>query len=262
MNKWVKKSIKLASGRGYLDKLSKVYPVSVNVARKLSVAEQKRIKTAFSKRDGKLLITTLLDFKRFPVDDPYIGFLRRDKSAIDRNPKTVKRISNHLFKIGIEGIISGIQRPKSSSRQFGQYFRNYLNGLGYPVLTDANFIKAKGVAVLAGGDASLKKFAKTHLGYREKKGLDLVFKKGDKFFIGEAKFISASGGTQDKSFRETMGFIKNRSAGAQHIAVLDGVVWAASNNVRGKNLYDDVRKLSEGKLVMSALLLKKFIKKI
>ena len=262
MNKWVKKSIKLASGRGYLDKLSKVYPVSVNVARKLSVAEQKKIKTAFSKRDGKLLITTLIDFKRFPVDDPYIGFLRRDKSAIDRNPKTVKRISSHLFKIGVEGIINGIQRPKSSSRQFGQYFRNYLNRLGYPALPDADFLKTKGVAVLAGGDTSLKKFAKTYLGYREKKGLDLVFKKGDRFFVGEAKFISASGGTQDKSFRETMSFIKKRSSRAQHMAILDGVIWAASNNIRSQNLYNGIQKLHEGRMAMSSLLLKEFIRRL
>ena len=260
MNKWVKKSIDLADGHGYLDKLSAIYPVAVNISRKLGVAEQKKIKEVFSKKDAKLLIATLLNFARFPIDDPYIGFFRRDKSAIDRNPKTIKRIGAHLFKIGTDGIIAGIQRPKSSSRQFGQYFRNYIGRLGYPALNSNDFLKYKKTAFLNGGDAALKKFAKEHLGYRGSKGLDLVFRKADMFFIGEAKFISASGGTQDKSFRETMSFVKKGSVKAAHIAVIDGVVWATFAGVGGKNLYDGVKRLQEKKFVMSALLLKQFLK--
>ena len=47
MNKWVEKSIKLAKGRGYLDKLSKVYPVASNIIRELSVSEIEEIKKMF-----------------------------------------------------------------------------------------------------------------------------------------------------------------------------------------------------------------------
>jgi len=261
MNKWVEKSIKLAKGRGYLDKLSKVYPVASNIIRELSVSEIEEIKKVFAKRDCKSLISKLLYFKRFPIDDPYIGFLRRDQSAIDRNPKTIKRICYRLFKLGVSGIVSGIQRPKSSSRQFGQHFKNYLKVIGYLILNDTKFLNFKGAAFLKGGDAALKKFAKKHLGYRGGKGLDLIFKKNGKFFIGEAKFISTSGGTQDKSFREIISFVKRRSAGAQHIAIIDGVVWANPANPRGRNLYGSVRRLPENKFVISALLLKEFIKK-
>ena len=188
--------------------------------------------------------------------------MRRDQTAIDRNPKTIKRICYQLFKLGANGIVSGIQRPKSSSRQFGQHFKNYLKTIGYPILGDAEFLNFKDVAFLKGGDAALKKFAKRHLGYRGGKGLDLIFKKNGKLFIGEAKFISASGGTQDKSFREIISFVKRRSAGAQHIAIIDGVVWANPANSRGRNLYDSVRRLPASKFVMSALLLKEFIKKL
>ncbi len=259
MNKWVKKSIELANGRGYLDNLSTIYPVELNTSRELSNQEKEGIRSIFEKGDRKELVLFLLSFNRFPIDDPYIGFLRRDVSAIDRNPRTIKRISDQLFKIGVEGIVSGIQRPKSSSRQFGQYFKNCLPTLGHPVLEAEDFLKIKGTAFLKGGDKSLKIFAKKYLGYKGKKGLDLVFKKNNNFFIGEAKFISASGGTQDKSFRETMDFLRKKSSKAKHIAILDGVVWAAHKNSNTAQLYGSVKRLSEGKVVISALLLKDFI---
>lgn len=256
MNYWVEKSIKLAQGKGYLDKLSLVYPVSINTVRKLSSTEKQLVEEAYGKRSTRLLIETLFSFKRFPVDDPYIGFLRKDASAIKRNPKTVKRIGQQLFRLGPVGIVKGIERPKSSSRQFGQHFKNYASKLGYPVLNEEDFLKSKGIAFLEGGDAKLKKFAKTHLGYRGGKGLDLVFRIENRHFIGEAKFISTPGGTQDKSFRETMSFVSKRSQKAEHIAIVDGVVWAPTTE---RNLYGKLRKLPPKKLIMSALLLKQFI---
>src|SRR3989338_1278262 len=256
MNSWVEKSINIAQGVGYLDKLSAVYPVTINKIRKLSSVEEQRIGEIYRKKDARLLIEVLLDFKRFPFDDPYIGFLRKDRSAMRRNPKTVKRIGEQLFELHPVGIISGIERPKSSSRQFGQHFRNYIEKLRYPVLNDANFLKSTKVAFLGGGDARLKTFAKRYLGYRGEKGLDLVFCVGGKYFIGEAKFISMSGGTQDKSFRETITFVKGKSENAQHIAIVDGVVWAMTTE---KNLYNSIRKLPQDRFMLSSLLLKEFI---
>jgi len=134
MNAWVEKSIKMARGNGYLDKLQKVYPVSVNAIRKLDPQEKQDIIQAYKKKNARLLIETLLSFERFPIDEPYIGFFRKDNSAMKRNPKTVKRIGEQLFKLGVEGIIEGIERPKSASRQFGQYFKIYIQTLGFPVL--------------------------------------------------------------------------------------------------------------------------------
>jgi len=261
MNRWVKKSIELADGKGYLDRLSAVYPVELNTSRELSAQEKEEIRKIFETRNRKQLILSLLNFSRFPIDDPYIGFLRKDISSIDKNPKTIKRISDHLFKIGVEGIISGMQRPKSSSRQFGQYFKNYLITLGCPVLHSEDFLNYRGEAFLKGGDKSLKVFAKKYLGYKGGKGLDLIFKKNNNFFIGEAKFISTSGSTQDKSFRETMDFIKKKSNKAKHIAILDGIIWVARGKYKNSGLYSGIRRLSEEKIVMSTLLLKEFIER-
>lgn len=259
MNKWVKESLSLAAGQGYLDKLSKVYPVSINTIRVLSGAEKKSITAAFKKGNGIQLINTLLNFKRFPIDDPYIGFIRKDANALSKNPKTLKRISDHLFGLGIDGIVAGIQRPMSSSRQFGQLFRSYARNLGFKIFTNEDiFLNSNGVAIFDGGDAELKRIAKKHFGYNGRKGLDLILKKNKHVFLGEAKFISTSGGTQAKSFRETMSFVKMSSSAAKHIAIIDGVIWAQGSSYRN-NLYGQLHKLSEDKYVMSALLLKRFI---
>ncbi len=105
MNKWVEKSVKLANSYGYLDKLLKVYPVNLTMNREISEEEKDRIKKVLLKKNRKELIKVLLEFKKFPIDDPYIGFIRKDKSALDKNPKTVSRISRRLLRLGLEGIL-------------------------------------------------------------------------------------------------------------------------------------------------------------
>ena len=259
MNKWVEKSIDLAKKSNYLDNLVKVYPIDVGVVVKAS-NDYKIVKDAFKKHNGSELLLELLKFKRFPVDDPYVGFFRKDKTAIKRNPQTVKRITDNLFKIGMGKIMSGIERQKSSSRQFGQLFRNYVKKLGYPVLSDSQKFLSSKVAFLDGGDQFLKNFAKKELGYKGEKGLDLILKVNDKFFIGETKFISAKGGTQDKSFREAMAFVKKSSKFSQHIAILDGIIWL--NDKKKGNLYSKLLKLKPGQVALSALLLDDLIKSV
>ena len=104
---------------------------------------------------------------------------------------------------------------------------------------------------------------KKRLGYRGKKGLDMVLKIGSKFIIGEAKFITASGGTQDKSFREGIAFINQKNKNINRMVILDGVVWLVSQKKRKNkklSLYDTVINLGNNKIALSALLLKDFIK--
>ncbi len=259
MNYWVNKSIQLAKNANYLDRLLDVYPVHLDVPKKGESKEYKIIKSAFKNRNRKGLLLELLKLKRFPVDDPYIGFLRRDRSAINRNPKTIKRITGRLFKTGITELIAGVEQAKSPSRRFGQLFRVYLKTLRIPVVSAKDF-KKKRIAILEGSDATLKNFAAQELGYRGDKGLDLVLKINKQFYIGETKFISTPGGTQDKSFRETMTFINKPGKFAKRIAILDGVVWLTnSTKKQHTNLYSNLLKLKSDQLVMSALLLKEFI---
>jgi len=161
--------------------------------------------------------------------------------------------------MGFDNLIIGASRAKTPSRQIGQLFRKYLHKLGYPVLPRDKFLKNKKIAILDGGDEALMKFAKEELGYKGQKGLDLVLKIDNKFIIGEAKFISMSGGTQDKSFREGISFVKHKSKKAIHIAILDGVVWLIKKNKK-PTLYETTINLKNNQIAFSALLLKEFIK--
>jgi len=256
-NVWVRASIDAAYSKGYLDRLSSVYPISLNVGREVDEEDVKTIKAAFKKGNKKELISVLLGLKRFPIDDAYIGFIRRNRKALDSNPVTIRRIGERLVNMGLEAILEGARRPQSTSRQMGPSFRNWLCKQ-YPVLKPSEFLSSRQTAVLHGNDAALKEFARRELGYRGQKGLDLVVKAGNRFLIGEAKLISSSGGTQHKSFRETMTFIKSQQGRATRIAVLDGVVWLSSP--RGKDLFQGIKKLKENQIAISALLLPKLIK--
>src|SRR3989338_7184691 len=107
MNIWVEKSRNLAKKSNYLDRLADVYPLNKSIISKSS-NDYKIIKDAFKKHNRKELLSELLKFKRFPIDDPYIAFFRKDKTAITRNHKTVKRITDYLFKIGMGEVMAGI----------------------------------------------------------------------------------------------------------------------------------------------------------
>src|SRR3989344_3983690 len=131
MNKWVKKSLELSAAPGYLDALHKIYPVDISEVRPADTKAEKAIKVAFQHRDKSKLIFTLLALARFPVDDPYIGFIRKDKAALGRNPKTLVRIYGRLKSLGLRGILAGVRKPASSSRKMGPAFAKWLHTLGY-----------------------------------------------------------------------------------------------------------------------------------
>ena len=268
MNQWVKQSIKLANGPKYLDKLSQIYPVGLSGdGVRLSKEEIQNIKKLFKARNKRKLLDALIELERFPYDEPYIGFFRADASAIKRNPKTTKRIVENLKRMGVKKVIAGANKAKSESRKFGQSFRKWIqNESGASVYKDKEaFLKAKGIAFFDGGDNKLKEVAKKHFGYRRKKGLDFVARAYGTPVIGEAKFISTSGGTQDKSFREGIEFLKKRSGTTIYVAILDGVVWSRNaklyTNGR-KNLYGSLEKLDKKHVAISALLLKDFLRSL
>src|SRR5688572_7167570 len=105
MNKWTRKSIKLANEPGYLDNLSAVYVMNVNPERPLTPELEKKIRLAFKKRDTRALIHFLLQPEVFPVKDSYVGFLRKKPDAIDQNSATAKRIGERLYSMGIDSIL-------------------------------------------------------------------------------------------------------------------------------------------------------------
>lgn len=231
MNIWTKRSIELVKNSGYLDALCEIYIMNVNPERPLTLEVEKKIRSAYRERDTKALMELLIAAPVFPIKDSYIGFLRLNPKAIDQNPKTIKRIGERLYSLGIEGIIKEATRPKETNRQLGHAFRTWLPKLGYPVLPLSDFDSAKGTAILKGSDTVLAGYAKSRLGCRLSKGIDFLLKKEEKFLIGEAKFLTTPGGEQDRGFDDASNFIKGRTRpNVTRIALLDGYIWLEKTN--------------------------------
>ena len=99
MNYWTKQSIELANQRNYLDLLYKIYPMSHNLRREITSEVEEKLFKYHSERKKKKLLNLLLDQEVFPIKDSYIAYLKRDRTAIERNPKTVNRITSILYEM-------------------------------------------------------------------------------------------------------------------------------------------------------------------
>lgn len=255
MNKWIKKSAILANAPGYLDKLQSVYPVTLTQERAIPEEVVQELKKIFDLRDDEKLIMQLLSFDKFPIKDPYVAFLRRNKGVfVKRNPETVKRICEQLYSLGFNGMLKGMKEPKEFNRQIGVLFKKWLPTLGFPIVTEPEFERHQGVCLLSGSDNFLKTYAQNKLGYDIDKGIDMIAKAGKTyFFLGEAKFLTDYGGHQTAQFEDalrTASFEKENTIG---IAILDGVVW-----IKGENkMFQRIRKSEQ--VILSALLLKDFL---
>ena len=209
MNSWVRESVRIANSPGYLDKLSKIYVMRVNPERPLPPTIAVKMKNAFKKRQSKALIRLLLNHAEvFPVKDSYVGFLRMKPKAIVENPRTARRIAKRLYSLGSRRMIQEATRPIETNRQLGNMFQKWLGTLGYKGVSEEEILKSKrGIVMLEGGDKAKARFARTKLGCKLRKGIDLVIKKDRKYIIGEAKFLTTPGGEQDGGFYDAQSFV-------------------------------------------------------
>jgi hypothetical protein len=257
MNHWTKLSIEYANQRSYLDDLFQVYPLTPELTREISHKKWERVESAFNQEDNEKLFNAVLDLDLFPIKDSYVGFFRQDKSAIERNPKTIARICGMLRQMGLDKIYEKSSLPKETNRQMGPLFRNWLNKgtLGvFPVSLD-EFTSTKENAVLDGSDKVLKDFARENLNFSRDKGLDFVARFNGKYVIGEAKFVSSEGGNQNKSFLDADRTLSTENTNATIIAILDGVLYIKSKKQMYKALTSTHLKFN----VMSALVLRDFL---
>jgi hypothetical protein len=249
MNKWIKKSIKLTNSRGYLDRLYSIYPILNNSERPLDREVKKKIRRALAMRSNKPLIAALLVADVFPIKHSYVAFLRAKPDAINLNPKIIARIGRIVRKMSVRRIFKEMERPIESNRQMGPMFRKWLRHQGYRFVDEDVFLKpARSAAFLNGSDTALKNFCNKRLSARLKKGPDLVFKIKRKYFIGEAKFVTAFGGHQGGQISDAMKLLHRRAGKATRIAIYDGVIWL------NEGLF-----VREDRVAISALLFKKFI---
>lgn len=262
MNLWTQKSIELAAQSNYLDQLYRVYPMSINLRRELPLQTQNEIRIHLDNKDGKKLLHVLLKQEIFPIKDSYVAYLKRDKTAIDRNPATVSRLAGILIEMGFDEILDKTTVPKETNRQIGPLFKNWIasGALGVPVTDNVDaFLNYQGNIVFNAGDRAMEVFAKTHLGYQHNKGLDFIAKFNQTFIIGEAKFLTDFGGHQNAQFNDALATMRASLAPCSRrvktIAILDGVLYIAGRN----RMFADLARFDDNEVVVSAVLLRDYL---
>ena len=262
MNIWTEKSINLANQRNYLDLLYKVYPMSINLRREIDENVVKKIKKYYDDKENSDFLKILLEQDIFPIKDSYIAYLKRDKTAIERNPNTVNRISSMLYEMGWNEILEKLTVPKETNRQIGPLFKKWidLKYLGANITKDAKvFLNSTDNIIFNSSDAEMKEFAKKYLGYNRDKGLDFIAKFNKKFLIGEAKFLTDFGGHQNAQYEDAISTLKTSLSKTNYevikIAILDGVLYIKSNN----KMYKSLSNFSNDEVIISAVLLRDYL---
>jgi hypothetical protein len=250
-------SIEYASQRSYLDDLFKVYPTIPEGLRDIDETLWGNVEEAFKKKDNISLIEHLLDFDLFPIKDSYVAYLKRDRSALERNPATVARLSGRLYEMGLDDIYERCSQPKETNRQIGPLFKRWLDNksLGIQPTGVDEFLKTEENAILKASDAEMMAFAREHLNYKHEKGLDFLARFNGTYVLGEAKFLTDFGGHQNAQFNDAIATLKAKGVKATTVAILDGVIYIESNNKMYKEITGKYRKEN----IMSALVLRDFL---
>ena len=263
MNYWTMLSVDFAQQRNYLDELYKVYPIMPNMRREISKSSEEKVREAFEKNNNVMLVKELLKLDLFPIKDSYVAYLKKDKSAIDRNPQTINRIAGTLFQMGIEEIINKCTEPKETNRQIGPMFKRWLDtgAIGVPILRDAEkFLNYNDNCIFNVSDAEMEKFAKKYLGFKREKGIDFIAKFNNKYVIAEAKFITDMGGHQNAQFDDAVRTMQSSfedkivANEVIPIAIMDGVLYIKGNH----KLYRYLENHKE-QIIISSLLLREFL---
>jgi len=257
MNHWTQLSIEYANQRSYLDDLFHVYPTIPDGIREIDKGIWNSVEKAFLKKNNDLLIRELLKLDLFPIKDSYVAYLKRDLSAIERNPRTINRICGRLYELGLDKLYERCSEPKETNRQIGPMFRNWLRkkSLGITPVGLEQFLANKNDAILDGSDQSITDFAMQKLKYTHDKGLDFVARFNGKYVIGEAKFLTDFGGHQNAQFNDAISTITTQGVKAVTVAILDGVLY-----IKGKNkMYKQITETYNQHNIMSVLVLRDFL---
>jgi hypothetical protein len=267
MNFWAEKSIDIANKGPYLDRLFEIYPVVPNGNRSLSDDQKEAIRIAHSEKIDDNLIDTLLDLDVFPISNSYVAYFKRDHEAIHRNPTIVHFLCEFLYEMTIEEIFQNCQTPIQSSRQIGPMFKRWVDSgsLGIPVFRDAKeFLVSKKDGILSLGDAALKDFVQTNLGYNLEKGLDLLARVKGTYLFGEAKFLTDFGGAQNNQFNSAFGLSETQFPSNQKckkaigISILDGICYIKNTGM----MYSKISQSKSNQVILSALLLGDYLKSL
>ena len=228
MNIWTQNSIELANQRNYLDLLYRVYPISENARREISGSIKADLWDSFDNHNDEKLLKTLIEQTNkkqivFPIKDSYVAYLKHDNSAIKRNPNTVDRITSILYEMGYDSTEN---------------------------------------VIFGGSDDHKAAFARKYLGYTRNKGLDFLAKFNGKYILGEAKFLSDFGGSQNSDFEDAELTLRAKltPTGKEviKIAIIDGVIYIDS--CAGQKMARKMRNdFNDDEVILSAVLLRDFL---
>lgn len=256
MNFFLKESIEYAQQRTYLDDLYSVYPTINNNIRDIDKKLWGKVEESYNNKNNAELIRNMLKLKLFPIKSSYVAFLRKDKDAIRRNPKTVNRLAAELRSMSLDDIYKKCCQPKEANRQIGPMFRSWVarTEWGFPKMNYNAFCSSDNDAICIGTDQEMKEFAEKNLHYVHDKGLDFLARISGRYVIGEAKFITDNGGHQMTQFNDAIATVESR-INAVRVAILDGVLYIKSNN----KMYKGITEVYSEDNIMSALLLRDFL---
>lgn len=145
-------------------------------------------------------------------DDHYELFYNRYKNAYDNNPE--------LFK-------ASFAKNCFDSRGTGQTFGNYIKTLKESVQLD-DLEEHDGVCITIGNnnsssDKKLKNYCEENFGISLDKGIDAIGKgESGKYYIFEAKYITAQGGGQNHQVKNALDISLISNEKCHGVAVLDG----------------------------------------
>jgi len=256
MNIFLKQSLDYAQQRSYLDDLFTVYPTINNRIRNINTKKWDDVEMAYEQKDKEALIMALLKMPLFPLKDSFVAFLKEDKSAIKRNPKTVERLALDILKMSRKELHDKCSKPKESNRQQGPAFMRFLKNedFGIEKMSLEKFSQTEKDAILIANNSEMLRFANEHLFYNHPKSPDFIGRMNGRYILGEAKFITENGGHQNTQFEDAMAVLDS-NASAIKVAILDGVLYLPSQ----KKMHLDITGRHSECNIFSALLLKDFL---
>jgi hypothetical protein len=125
--------LELASS-DYLDELLEVYPVDLPPPRPLTEDQKQEIVRLHKEKRYQELLIYLITLRNhpFPIEHPYASLLRslvkgrREKDVLLKNPKLLDRLVDLIKRLGSEGVIKGVERPKDINRGLGRAFKKWV----------------------------------------------------------------------------------------------------------------------------------------
>jgi len=280
LNPWTLKTWELAQKSNYLDKLLEIYPAELPPERPLPNNVKNQIVRLYQSEKYEDLVTLLISLKDypFPIEHPYAALLRHlgdsnRKKVISCNPQIIRILAEATASLGLDNIIRGVERPKDINRMLGAKFKEWINRKfrkePFNVVNNPNQLlecRSNEICIYAGSDESIADFIKNRLGLKEPEqgffNRDVIAKVKDIYIVGEARFLSTPGGSQNRDLGNTLNFVEKmeemlrvmKGVKIKGIALIDGIVWYY------KKYTDRVIKVAVGdKVVMSALFLEEYL---